>query len=96
MPRNKLAGKFTGKSKSSKYFANNPEARAKKNAYNIKYHSTPERRKYRGELVQERRDRGIYGKGGKDVSHTKSGKTVLEDRKSNRSRNGKGNNKRLK
>jgi hypothetical protein len=93
MPRNKLAGKFTGKSKSSKYFANNPEARAKKNAYNKAYHSTPERRKYRGELVQERRDRGIYGKGGKDVSHTKSGKTVLESRKINRARNGKAKGK---
>tara|TARA_Y100001963_G_C6777151_1_gene447931 strand:- start:605 stop:919 length:315 start_codon:yes stop_codon:yes gene_type:complete len=43
----------------------------------------------------ERKKRGIAGKDGKsgtkgrDVSHTKSGKTVLEARSSNRSRNGK-------
>ena len=33
--RNKNAGKSTGKSKSAKYFAKNPKARAKKNAYKI-------------------------------------------------------------
>ena len=43
----------------------------------------------------ERRRRGIAGKDGKsgtkglDVSHTKSGRTVLEPRSKNRARNGK-------
>ena len=76
------------KSKTARYYAENPEAKKKKAAYDKKYHSTPKRRKYRAELVQERRDRGIYGKGGNDVSHTKGGGTTLEDRSKNRARNG--------
>lgn len=79
-----------GNSKSSKYFAANPEARKKKNEYNKEYHATPERKKYRAELNRENRKRGMYGNGdGKDMSHTKSGKMVLESASKNRSRNGK-------
>lgn len=81
-----------GNSKSSKYFAANPEARKKKNEYNKEYHSTPERKKYRAELNRENREKGTYGKMkamGKDRSHTKSGKMVLESASKNRARNGK-------
>jgi hypothetical protein len=40
---------------------------------------------------------GTYGNSnGKDESHTKTGKLVKESRSTNRARNGKGNNKRLK
>ena len=39
MARNKLAGKGKGKSRSAKYYAANPEARKKKQAYDKKYHS---------------------------------------------------------
>ncbi len=93
--RNSLAGKSTGKSRSAKYFATHPEARAKKNAYNKAYHSSEERKNYREEL--NRTNRRIKGYGdGKDLSHTKAGKLVSESRSSNRARNGKGNNKRLK
>ena len=93
--RNKLAGTSTGKSDSAKYFAANPEARAKKNEYNKKYHSTEERKNYRENLNKvNRADKG-YGDG-KDLSHTRSGKLVKETRSSNRARNGKGDNKRLK
>lgn len=93
--RNKLAGTSTGKSKSAKYFAANPEARAKKNKYNTEYHATTERKTYRAQLNQKnRKDKG-YGDG-KDLSHTKSGSLVKETRSTNRARNGKGNNKRLK
>lgn len=93
--RNKLAGTSTGKSKSAKYFAANPEARAKKNKYNTEYHATTERKTYRAQLNQKnRKDKG-YGDG-KDLSHTKSGSLVKETRSANRARNGKGNNKRLK
>ena len=81
---NKNAGKSTGKSKSAKYFAANPEARAKKNAYNTKYHSSPERKKYRADL-----NKLPSAGNGKDNSHTKSGKTVKESRVTNRKRNGK-------
>jgi len=95
--RNKLAGKSTGKSKSAKYFAANPEARAKKNAYNKEYHSDPDRVNYREDLNRANRKAKTYGNGdGKDMSHTKSGKLVQEARSANRARNGKGNNKRYK
>ena len=42
--RNKLAGTKTGSSKSAKYYQSNPEARAKKEAYDKEYHSTDERK----------------------------------------------------
>lgn len=88
MARNKSAGKSTGKSKSAKYYASNPKARAKKRAYDKKYHSSPERRKYRAELNAENRKRGTYGnKDNKDLSHTKGGKLVKESRSKNRARN---------
>lgn len=80
-----------GKSRSSKYYAKNPKARAKKNAYNKRYHSSAERRKYRSDLNKENRRRGTYGNGdGKDVSHTKRGGYTLEKAKTNRARNGAG------
>lgn len=44
---------------------------------------------YRSKLNQARRERGIYGKGGPDVSHTEGGKLTLEDPSTNRARNGK-------
>ena len=95
--KNKLAGKSTGKSKSAKYFASHPEARAKKNAYNKEYHSDPDRVNYREDLNRANRNAKTYGNGdGKDMSHTKSGRLVQEARSANRARNGKGNNKRLK
>jgi len=55
------------------------------------YQSSPERRKYRAELNAEARDRGIYGKRnamGKDLSHKKDGKMVLESKSLNRARQG--------
>jgi hypothetical protein len=95
--RNSLAGKSTGKSKSAKYFASHPEARSKKNEYNTEYHSTPERRQYRSKLNSANRKAGTYGNGdGKDMSHTKKGTVIKESKSSNRARNGKGNNKKLK
>jgi len=86
--RNSNAGKSTGKSKSAKYFANNPEARAKKNAYNTAYHATPERKAYRAKLNTA--NSSSPNKKGEDKSHTKAGKVVNEKRSSNRARNGKG------
>lgn len=95
--RNKLAGKSTGKSKSAKYFASNPEARDKKNAYNKEYHSSEERKEYRVKLNKANRRAGTYGNGdGKDMSHTSGGKLVRESQSTNRARNGKGNNKKRK
>ena len=45
MARNTLAGKGKGKSRSAKYYAKNPKARKKKQEYDKKYHSSPERKK---------------------------------------------------
>jgi ribosomal protein S4 len=74
--------------KSARYYRDNPEARAKKNAYQRKRNKSEENREYRSELNAERRKRGIYGKGGPDMSHTKSGRLVSESPKRNRARNG--------
>lgn len=91
MAKNTLAGKFKGKSKSSKYFASNTEARKKKNDYNKEYHSSEERKNYRVKLNKANRDSNTYGnKDGLDKSHTKSGKLVSEKQSTNRARNGKG------
>lgn len=73
------------------------ESRRKKIAYDTKYHKSEKRKKYRAELNQANREKKTYGNGdGKDVSHTKSGKLVLENQKNNRSRNGSGKRSRLK
>lgn len=90
--RNSLAGKSTGTSKSAKFFSKNKASREAKNAYNKAYGATPERKAYRAALNKANRDAGTYGqmsKMGKDRSHTKSGKLVLESSKKNRQRNGK-------
>ena len=52
-----------------------------------KYQSSPERIKYRAELVKYNREKGTYGNGdGKDASH-KGGKIVgFETEKTNRGR----------
>lgn len=76
----------SGKSKSARYYAENPDSREKKKAYDTKYHSTPERIKYRTELGKKNREMGKKGDG-KDVSHTKSGGFVLESASKNRARN---------
>jgi hypothetical protein len=72
------------KSKSAKYYASNPEAKAKKDAYNKEFNKKPEQRAKRSELVKVNRDRGTYGNGdGKDASHTKKG-IVMKSASANR------------
>lgn len=66
--------------------AKSPAAIAHKRKYETEYESTPARKKYRRELESERRKRGVAGKGGKDMSHTKTGKIVPEDPHTNRAR----------
>lgn len=85
-----------GQSKTSKYYAANPKARKKRVAAQKKINKKPAAKKNRAELAKERRKRGIMGKGGKDVSHLKSGKTTLESPKKNRARNGAGGKPRRK
>ena len=69
-----------------KKHAETPAAKKHKKEYDTKYESTPERRKYRTELTQERRNRHVAGKGGKDMSHTAQGTIVPEDMHANRAR----------
>ena len=78
------------KSGGKKYnpYKKNPKLRAKKNAYQRKYNKKKKVKKASEERWSERRRRGIAGKGGKDLSHTKSGKMVLESASKNRARNG--------
>lgn len=63
-------------------------------SYQKEYNKKPSEVKKRVELNKEARKRGVYGKrhaNGVDLSHTKSGKMVLESRSKNRARNGSGN-----
>ena len=76
-------------SKSTAYYRANPDAKAKKDAYNTEYHATPARKQYRADLDKERNARKRAGQNltGKDVSHTQGGGTTLEDSSTNRARN---------
>ena len=87
-----------GESRTSKYYAANPEARKKRVAKQAEINRRPEEKARRAELQRERRQRGIDGAGGPDVSHTKGGGTTLEDSSRNRARNGaqKGKSPRAK
>lgn len=78
---------MAAKSKSAKYYAKNPKARAKKKAYDKKFNAKPKQRKYRSELNKYNRKKGTYGNGdGKDASH-KGGKIVgMESASKNRGR----------
>jgi len=66
--------------------AKSPKALAHKRKYETEYESSPARKKYRRELERERRKRGVAGKGGGDMSHTKTGKIVVENPHTNRAR----------
>ncbi len=78
----------TPKSKSAKYYASNPKAAAKKAAYQRKYNKKPAVKQASEERWTERRRRGMAGKGGPDLSHTKNGRLVKESPRTNRARNG--------
>lgn len=75
--------------KSAQYYRDNPDARKKKYEYDTKENKSEKDKNYRAELAKERRKRGVMGKGGKDMSHTKDGKIVAEDSSTNRARKGK-------
>ena len=73
------------------YYKKNPKAYAKKKAYEKKRAKTAAQKKKYNERRRFKRKHGLEGKmGNRDVSHTKSGKLVLEKRSSNRARNGEG------
>ena len=83
--RNSLAGTRTGKSKSAKYYQENPDAKKKKDAYNKEYHSTPARKKYRATLQALNRENGTHGNhDGKDIAHVSKTKTKSQAQSKNR------------
>lgn len=71
-------------SESIKNYRKNPASYKKKLKKDKEINARPEQRAKRSELVKERRKRGIYGKGGKDIHHAKGGKLVLMDKSKNR------------
>ena len=73
--------------RSARNYRLNPKSRLKKNAAQRTRNKTTENKKYRAELNRARRKAGEYGKGGKDFSHTKSGRLVRENPSRNRARN---------
>ena len=73
--------------RTARFYRDNPESRSKKNAKQRERNKTSENKKYRAELNRARRKAGEYGKGGKDFSHTKSGRLVRESPSKNRARN---------
>lgn len=77
-----------GASKTSKYYAANPKAAEKRREYQRELNKTDESKRYRAEHVKVRRDEGIYGKGGPDMSKKKNGNFVKEKASINRARNG--------
>ena len=88
MARNTIAGKRNGSSRTAKFYAKNKKSRDKKKAYDTKYHSSTERRKYRASLNKANKKSKLSRKGDKkDMSHTRGGSLILEAQKRNRARN---------
>lgn len=78
-------------SDSTEFYRKNPKARRKKNAYQKEYNKSDKQVAKRVELNKINRRNHKSGKSkvgdSKDVSHTKSGGTVLEKQSRNRARN---------
>lgn len=88
------------KGRTQTYYDKNPEANKKRLEQQKRLNATKKEKDRRVELNKINRKNHAAGKSSKgdgmDVSHTRSGKVVLEKAKTNRARNGHGNNKRLK
>jgi hypothetical protein len=76
--------------KTSRYYqsAKGRKSYEKQKKKQKKINSTAAKRRYRKLLSRKRRQLGIMGKGGKDVSHTSKNRTKLEIPKKNRARGG--------
>lgn len=72
---------------SARFYRENPDARATKAKTDTKFNAKPEQKAKRAELAEARRERGLMGKGGPDLSHTKTGTLVRENPSTNRARN---------
>jgi len=77
-----------GQSKTSKYYASNPEARRKRLKYQKEYNAKSENVKKRTEDNAARKKLGLKKGDPRDASRTKGGGFVAEDKKTNRARQG--------
>ena len=73
--------------KSAQNYRDNAAARERKRRYDTKRNKSAEATAYRVKHTAARRARGIYGKGGQDLSQTTKGTFVREDPSKNRARN---------
>ena len=73
--------------KTAKFYRKNATARKKKANTDKVFNSKPSQKAKRRQLAKSRYEKGMMGKGGKDLSHTKSGSLVKEDPSKNRARN---------
>ena len=71
----------------ARFYRENPKSKRLKARTDKEVNERPEQMAKRRELAAERRKRGIMGKGGADLSHTKDGKLVRENPSKNRARN---------
>ena len=79
------------------YYKKNPEAYEKKKKYEAERRKTDRERERYNERRRKKRAMGLEGKmGSRDMSHTKDGRLVLENRSKNRARNGEGGRRTLK
>lgn len=77
------------KGRTARYYAENSEARKKRLEYQREYNKSDKEKKRRAELNKANRNAGTYGNGDNmDMSHTKDGKIVKENYRSNRARQG--------
>lgn len=59
-------------SRTSEFYKKNPEAAEKRREAQRKINKKPSQKKYRAELNQKRKELGMYGNGGGDISHKKA------------------------
>lgn len=69
------------------FYRSNSDAKKQKAKTDTAFNARPEQKSKRRELAETRRKRGVMGKGGNDMSHTKAGKIVSENPSANRARN---------
>lgn len=74
---------YSALGKTARHYRDNKAARDRKAETDKEINARPEQKQKRAQLVKERRKRGIYGKGGADLSHTTKG-LIRKSMKKNR------------
>ena len=84
--------------KSARNYAKNPSSYAKKKAYDRAFNARPEQKRKRAQLGRARNEAKRLGHAvtGRDMSHTRDGRMVLEYSSTNRARNGANGSSTLK